>query len=66
MSKHIVCDHCGYVEQDLSKYPERLQHPGDDSGWMCPACNLCNTVYLTDQGYRTELGYNRDLQVGYL
>ncbi len=63
LPQQVECDHCGY----FSKYEtERLGNVGDEGAWLCPACVLCNTTYHLDIGFRTELGYTRDLEVGFL
>lgn len=59
----VICDHCGYI---CAKETERLGDVGDEGAWLCPACELCNTSYHLENGFRTELGYQRDLEVGYL
>lgn len=59
----VICDHCGYVSDYET---ERLKNVGDESAWLCPACELCNTSYHLEIGFRTELGYQRNLEVGFL
>jgi hypothetical protein len=59
----IVCDHCGHHQDD--QY-ERLGEIGAEGAWLCQACSLCNMTYHKPEGYVTVLGYQRDLEIGYL
>ena len=59
----ILCDHCGYVSEYETK---RLGSVGDEGAWICPACSLCNTTYHVTDGYLTVLGYERELEIGFL
>lgn len=63
LPKVIECDHCGYESEYETK---RLGNVGDSGAWVCPSCEICNTSYHKPQGYATVLGYQRDLEVGYL
>ncbi len=60
LPQEVICDHCGYIAPEES---ERLKGVGDEGAWTCPACSLCNTTYHLDSGFRTELGYNRNLEI---
>ena len=59
----VICDHCGYISDYETM---RLKNVGDESAWLCPACELCNTSYHLEIRFRTELGYQRDLEVEFL
>jgi hypothetical protein len=59
----IECDHCGYHDEEQEV---RLAAVGAEGAWICKACSLCNTTFHKPQGYATVLGYQRDLEVGYL
>lgn len=63
LPNNVECDHCGYVNETEAK---RLSDVGAEGAWLCPACSICNTTYHLDSGFRTELGYRRDLEVGFL
>ena len=63
LPQQIECDHCGYESDYETK---RLNAVGAVGAWTCPACELCNTSYHKPEGYVTVLGYQRDLEVGYL
>jgi hypothetical protein len=59
----VVCDHCGFENDHEEK---RLGEVGNEGAWVCPACSICNTTYHKPEGYVTVLGYQRDLEVGFL
>jgi len=59
----VICEHCGY---DNEYETNRLSAVGAEGAWCCPSCSICNTTYRKPQGYATVLGYQRDLEVGYL
>ncbi len=63
LPKIITCDHCGYENDHETT---RLAAIGAEGAWVCPACSICNTSYHKPEGYATVLGYQRDLEVGYL
>ena len=63
LPQQVICDHCGYITQTETK---RLGEVGDEGSWVCPACSICNTSYHKSEGYVTVLGYQRDLEIGYL
>lgn len=63
MSELVECDHCGYVNEHEA---ERLSEVGDEGSWVCPSCVLCNTTFHKESGFVTVLGYQRNLEVGYL
>lgn len=59
----VACDHCGYESEEQT---ERLGDVGAEGAWTCPACSICNTTWHREGGYVTVLGYERDLEVGFL
>ena len=63
LPQQIICDHCGYITAEESK---RLGDVGDEGAWICPACELCNTSYHLEHGFVTHVGYERDLEIGFL
>ncbi len=63
LSQQVICDHCGYITEAES---ERLGKVGDEGAWICPACVLCNTSYHMEEGFKTIIGYHRDLEAGFL
>ena len=62
LPQQVECNHCGYTS---SHEATRLRVVGASGAWVCPACNLCNTTYHLNTGFRTELGYHRHLEVGF-
>ena len=58
--QQVECTHCDYANDYETK---RLRYVGASGAWICPACELCNTTYHMDSGFRTELRYHRDLEV---
>jgi hypothetical protein len=63
MTTMINCEHCDY----RNKYEEKRLAPiGSSGAWVCPACGICNTTYHKPIGFVTTLGYQRELEVGYL
>lgn len=63
LPQHAECDHCGYVSEEETG---RLCAIGDEGAWICPSCSVCNTTRHIDIGYITQLGYQRNLEVGYV
>lgn len=61
LPQEVICDHCGFTNEYETK---RLRYVGVEGAWTCPACSLCNTTWHMENGFRTELGYQRDLEVG--
>lgn len=62
MTQKVECAHCGY---DNEEQAERLCDLGDEGAWTCPACGVCNTTYHLYKGFKTELGYQRELDIEY-
>lgn len=63
LPQRVECNHCGYISEYEA---ERLKSVGAEGAWICSACSLCNTTYHLDIGFKTILGYHRDLEVGVL
>lgn len=64
---HIICDHCGYVDEEITEYPKVLQMDGDNGGWTCPACGIVHTVTLcVEYSFQTVPGYTREIEIGEL